>query len=440
MRVAYLTHQYFPRHVGGTEVYTHGLARRAAAEGFAVEVVTYHESPSGRPMDYGIFPEEHDGLPVREIHYNLSTAPDPARYEYANTFTAEALTRELASFSPDVVHVTHAMKLSGSALSVCHSLGIPVIVTLCDFWFICPRHTLLRWDGSVCDGPEQRLACAKCLRDTHGFLQDPVVDLPDAEMVTEIHRRARRREREPAAFWRDLNAARLRNRYLIRALLGARRIIALSAFAKRMFAKNGIPDERIEVIDHGLEVEGLRAATRRRGPIPRLVYIGSLVPHKGPHVLLEALALIPKARLECRLYGALPAQAYGERLRALAAADPRVRLMGQFPPGEMGQILAEADALVMPALWYENNPLVVKAAFYCGTPVLAARIGSLAEMVTPGKNGWLVTPGNVREWAEVIEKITAAPSTLAIEPTPVKTMDENAREMFRIYAEEAERR
>jgi hypothetical protein len=84
MRVAYLTHQYFPRHVGGTEVYTRGLALRAAVAGAALEVLTYHESPSGDRRDYGVVALEHDGIPVREIHYNLSrpaiglVAPDRA--------------------------------------------------------------------------------------------------------------------------------------------------------------------------------------------------------------------------------------------------------------------------------------------------------------------------------------------------------------------------
>jgi glycosyltransferase involved in cell wall biosynthesis len=416
MRVAYLTHQYLPRHVGGTEVYTRGLALRAATAGAAVEVLTYHESPSGDRRDYGIVATEHDGIPVREIHYNLSVAADPARAEYDNPDTGRLVREELDRFRPDIVHVMHAMKLSASALEACRALGIPFVVTLCDFWFICPRHTLLTSRGRLCDGPAHRLACARCLRDTHAFL------------------------RAPGRLWRDARAIAGRRRRLARGLGEARRIIALCEFTRRMFARNGIPAGRIEVIEHGLEVAGLERATRRPGPLPRIGFIGSMMPHKGPHLLLEALARIPHARLECRLHGAVPATPYGERLRALAAADPRVRLMGPFPPVALGEILAEVDLLAVPSLWYENDPLVVKAAFYCGTPVLAARIGSLADMVTPGRNGWLVEPGDPGAWAAAIERLATAAGQPTVAPTPVKTMDENAREMLAIYKQEVARR
>jgi glycosyltransferase involved in cell wall biosynthesis len=435
----YLTHQYLPRHVGGTELYTHGLARRAARAGMSVMVATYHESPSGRPADYGTVATEHDGIPVREIHYNLSVAPDPARYEHDNPFTAKLLAAEIEAFRPDLVHVMHAMKLSGSALAACRARGVPYVVTLCDFWFVCPRHTLLKWDGSLCSGPEHRLACVKCLHHTHGLFQDARVDLPDPRMARAIRRGIAKREREPARFWRDARATRRRNRYLRRGLLDARRIVALSAFQKAMMARNGIPAERIEVVEHGLEIEGLAPAPPRRAAVPRVVYIGSLVSHKGPHVVLEALARTPRTPLECLVFGGLPDNDYGARLAELARADSRVRLMGLVPPAEIGGVLAECDALLVPSLWYENDPLVVKAAFYVGRPVLASRIGSLAEMVRDGRDGWLLPPGDVRAWTAAIARLAADPSALPAPEVRVKTMDDNAREMFDIYAEEARR-
>ncbi len=439
MRVLYLTHQYLPRHVGGTEIYTHGLARRAVAAGFEVAVIAYHESPSASVSDFGVVPRTHEGIPVREIHYNLSVAPDPARSEHENPFVGALVGRELEDFRPDLVHVMHAMKLSGAALDACRAHGVPFIVTLSDFWFICPRHTLVRSNGRCCDGPAHRLDCVRCVHDTHGFVPREVALLSERRLLRRVRQGIRRRDREPAALWRDLHAIRRRNRYLARRLLTARRIIALSEFQKAMFVRNGLPAERIEVIEHGLEVAGLRPGLRRPGPVPRMVFIGSLVPDKGPHVLLEALARIPTLDVECRIYGALPDTAYGQRLAALAVADRRVSLRGMFPPDELGAVLAEADLLAVPSVWYENGPLVVKAAFYVGVPVLASRIGSLTEMVTPGRNGWLETAGDPARWAAAITRIATDRAALAVEPTPVKTMNENARELFAIYAAEVER-
>jgi glycosyltransferase involved in cell wall biosynthesis len=123
---------------------------------------------------------------------------------------------------------------------------------------------------------------------------------------------------------------------------------------------------------------------------------------------------------------------YLDSLKDLARADDRVTLMGTFDVEQMGQVLSTAHALVMPALWYENEPLVVKAAQYIGLPILASRIGTLATSVREGINGWLVPPGDVSAWADAISSLHPAP----VEPNrAIKTMDENAREMLALYEE-----
>jgi hypothetical protein len=96
MRLLYLAHQYFPRHVGGTEVYLRGLARRARARGDRALVITYHECPSGNPADYGPRRTEHDGIPLVEMHYNLSVTPNPARFEYDHPVIGRAVAEEPA--------------------------------------------------------------------------------------------------------------------------------------------------------------------------------------------------------------------------------------------------------------------------------------------------------------------------------------------------------
>ena len=145
------------------------------------------------------------------------------------------------------------------------------------------------------------------------------------------------------------------------------------------------------------------------------------------------LALRPKARVRLLIYGdASGSNQYLDSLKALACADERVKFMGTFDVGQMGQVLKTAHALVMPALWYENEPLVVKAAQYVGLPILASNIGTLANSVDPGVNGWLLPPGNVSAWADAIASLRPVP----VEPNQsIKTMDENARELLELYEE-----
>jgi glycosyltransferase involved in cell wall biosynthesis len=84
----------------------------------------------------------------------------------------------------------------------------------------------------------------------------------------------------------------------------------------------------------------------------------------------------------------------------------------------------------MPALWYENEPLVVKAAQYVGLPILASNIGTLATSIRDGVNGWLLPPGDAEAWGRAF-------AAFAPKPLPpdlsIKSMDENARELLRLY-------
>lgn len=428
LRLLYLTHQYFPRHVGGTEVYTRGLAIRAQQAGHDVRVVTAVESPDPQCT---LVDTEHDGVPVTEVHQNLSCAVDPARAEFDNPEIAEALAPLLERERPDVIHALHGMKLSAAVLDLCYRLRLPTVVTLVDFWFICGRHTLLRSDGRLCKGPAHDLDCLECMHDSHGFADSSLRTLnPEALRIGADHALASSQPLE--AFWRDVDAVRNRQNHLRRIVERADRVIALSDFQKDLYVSNGYPEERIQVLHHGLETEGLKPAIPDGGSL-NFILIGSLVYHKGVHILLKALARLPHANLQLSIYGETnPSNPYFASLKAQAANDPRVKFMGTFPISEMGRVLETADALVMPALWYENEPLVVKAARYVGLPVLASNIGTLATSVQDGVNGRLVAPGDVEAWADAIATFRPLP----IKPdTSIKTMDDNAREMLTIYEE-----
>lgn len=412
MRIAYFTHQYFPRHVGGTEVYTRGLARRAKSAGHEVLVLTAHDPVSSDLTLRGVHRTEHEGIPLVEIHYSLGTAPQPPRYEYENPYAGQKIKEELRRFKPDIVHVTHAMKLSGACLEACSSLQIPFIVALCDFWFLCPRHTLLRSDGTLCGGPSDTKACVRCLHHTHEF--------PDTWMVRYFTRR--------------------RPSTLQKALLKARRIIALSNFQKEMFVRNGFPENRIEVRGHGIEKAGFEPERKRPPGIPQVIFIGNLVEHKGVHILLEAVSRLKELPLECLIYGPLEgSNDYGVRLKRLAGSDPRIRFMGAFAPDETGRILSGARVLALPAQWYENDPLVVKAALYAGVPVLASNIGSLAEMIRPGQNGLLLPPNDIDAWADGLKEVLGSERMSHLSGEKIKGMDEHAAEIFAIYRQELEK-
>ena len=57
-------------------------------------------------------------------------------------------------------------------------------------------------------------------------------------------------------------------------------------------------------------------------------------------------------------------------------------------------------ALVTPSIWYENFPRTLVEAYGCGLPVIASRIGALAELVEEGVTGLLFKAGDADDLAE----------------------------------------
>lgn len=434
MRILFLTHQYLPDHVGGTELYTHSLAKRAQAHGHTVRVLTYIESRRSSLTKLGRRAIMHDGLEVTQIHYNLGIDRDPARAEYDNRFTYLEAEKELDAFRPQLVHCVHAMKLSASVLDACTERGIPYIISLTDFWFICPRHTLYKWDGTLCDGPAHRLACVKCVHALHGFVDMPVLDMDEGTLTGMLEAGMAAGERKPRRVWADAWAIAERSQHLRQRIDQAEQVLALSEFQKRMFVQNGYDPQKIRLLRHGLETAHLEPSGPDRSLPLKLLFIGSIVPYKGLHILLEALQGSRRQDIQLRIYGKPSGRnAYARHIGELVRKDARVRLMGEYAPSAEGEIFRQASILLVPALWYENEPLVVKAALYCHVPVMASAIGSLTEMVDEGTTGWLLPPGDVAAWQAAIDALR--PDTL---PSgggryPVVPMDEHAAQIFDLY-------
>lgn len=411
MKILFLTHQYFPAHVGGTEIYLKGIAQHAKKAGHEVEILTCCELASTDPKDFCEKQIVHEGIYVTELHFNLSSCPQPSKSEYKNLLTKRFVEKKIKSFRPDAVHVFHGMKLSGSALEACHQAKIPMIISLCDFWFLCPRHTLLKWNGELCDGPNSRFACRRCVEDLHGFasLKTPrsVCRLPG-----------------------DLFAISKRQKYLRDQVIQAKQIIALSYFQKDLFVKNGFPENSIKVLHHGIDLPKITTPSRKGNK--NIGFIGHLVPFKGAHILLEAFRKLPSLDLECLIFGALSDTPYCHKLRALADQDSRIKFMGGFEPSALDSVMNQIDTLAMPVLWYENEPLVVKVALSRGIPILASRLGSLPDMFREPVHGMFIDPGSVDDWAKGIQKHLSRPP-LSFSPPPIKTVEENASEILSLY-------
>jgi glycosyltransferase involved in cell wall biosynthesis len=411
LRVALVVHQYPPRYFTGTESYAHAIARTlhagaAGATSGPIEVEVFAFDPFlGEADDLAQETDEVvDGVPVHRIREWQGLHPDPLRGEYDDPLMASRFGAWLDERRPDVLHVFHLRLLGVGLLGEARRRGIPVAVNLMDFWFLCPRVTLQRRDGSLCEGPPAGgRQCLDCLD------PDAAAQLGGGAPVAPDEKSRPDRFLLAAPFDPSGRAAALAERAdLLRAeLLRCERIVAPSRFLQRMFAQNGVPENRTTILRYGIDPEGLddaRATPASPGdPAAPLAigYAGSLAPHKGVHVLLEAFARIaPRSAPSPHLHvhGRLEDfPDYAAQLRRLAegAHAERVTFHGPFARAERARIYGALDVLVVPSLWYENTPFVVLEAQACGVPVVVSDLGGLTESVRDGVDGEAFPPGDV---------------------------------------------
>jgi glycosyltransferase involved in cell wall biosynthesis len=133
------------------------------------------------------------------------------------------------------------------------------------------------------------------------------------------------------------------------------------------------------------------------------LFIGRLEIESGLGTLIEAVDLYPGARIA--VIGAGPEE-------ARIAGHPRIRLLGRVGPSEVQARMGGAAYLVLPSLSYEDMPRPLVEAFANGLPVIASRIGRLAEMVEPGRNGLLFEAGSARDLARRLAWADAFPEKM----------------------------
>jgi glycosyltransferase involved in cell wall biosynthesis len=138
--------------------------------------------------------------------------------------------------------------------------------------------------------------------------------------------------------------------------------------------------------------------------------VAYLIKNKGIDVAVRALAALP-ADVVLWVVGEGPERGKLEALARDLDLGRRVRFLGS--PGTIVPWMQAADCFVCPSIWQEGAGAVNFEAMACGLPDLASRIGGIPELVQDGRNGFLFTPGDHRELAERIGRLSRDPELRA---------------------------
>lgn len=402
MRILHLVHQYLPDHVGGTELYTVWLTRALQQQGH--EVAVFHRRSADGS---GLARREEDGIQIWSAWHGRFQPTSRLLATFRDQPLLHSFQQVIIDFRPDVVHVEHLMGLPTQLLDFLQAQGIPYVVTLWDFWWICANAQLLtNYDQTVCAGPDRFLNCARCALARANLTQFAPV-LPALALPLS---------------WR--------NGRLHRSLQQASQLIAPAEFVKQWYVDHGLPAAKIEVLPPGLDSPAKPAAPPHDNF--RVGYVGGLSWQKGVHVLVEAFNALPET---AELWLAGDSDFDPDYVKQLKAAG-RATFLGKLDRTAVWQMLAQVDVIVVPSLWYETFVFVISEAFAMGVPVIASNLGVLSERVRHGIDGLLFPPGDAAQLAQALQTLHDDPAKLhhlRHNIPPVTTVAEHATGVAQLY-------
>ncbi|MBL8186537.1 MAG: glycosyltransferase [Acidobacteria bacterium] len=374
MKILYLVHQFYPDHYTGTEKFLLELAKGAQRIGHRVKVVSYSF------RQHSSFSHEEAGVLVREFLYGsvpvtfvrLPYEPADQQYNLGQGEMLDFARRMLAKEKPDIIHAAHMMGVH-DFIYAAREAGIPYMLTLTDFFLLCPKVTLMTSRNSLCAGPEQGTACNQLCS-----------EIPNAEI--------RRRLEITSEFLRQ-----------------AHRVIAPSKFLGEMFRKE-YGDLNLREIGYGISYSRIRRNLRRYKPGDKLTFFygGSFIRHKGVHILAQAFKWV-KGDVELKIYGS---GQYEHVLTQAAENDPRIKLCGVFSADQIGEVLGQVDVAIVPSIWYENTPIILLEALASNVPAVVTDLGGMTEVVKNGVSGRTFPIGDVLQLRDILQSLIQDPQVL----------------------------
>jgi glycosyltransferase involved in cell wall biosynthesis len=193
------------------------------------------------------------------------------------------------------------------------------------------------------------------------------------------------------------------------ALTSARLVIVTSRATIRSLAPYDVPKARIVVIEPGTDEKPI--ARGSSDGVIHLLAVGSVVPRKGYHTLVDALAEVSDLSWRLTCVGSL--RSHPETARSLqaklvaAGLAGRVTLAGELGESEIAGLFEAADVFVLPT-FYEGYGMAVAEALSYGLPVISTPTGAIPELVGDAA-GILVPPGDARALAGALRRLMTDP-------------------------------
>ncbi|MFA6098841.1 MAG: glycosyltransferase [Patescibacteria group bacterium] len=441
MKIVLVVHGFPPYSLAGVELYTYALAKELAKKH---EVFVFTRLSDRSKEDYSIIQENRNGLKITQIVNNL-LPPLSFVGSYQNAEIDKVFSRYLDEVKPDVVHFQHCYLLSANLISIAHQAGYPTVLTLHDYWYACPSITMLSADGKLCS-QNAGLDCLKCFYSQHPPEAAPT-NLPIPQIIKKI---------TPVLLKQNikrlisvLNGANRRNlqegkwfiqerqQFMKEMLSQVDQILTPSDFMKKKYASLGlIKVDAIKLVPYGIITDEYAGISKIESPRVRFGFFGSVLKHKGLHLLIKAFNELPRETAELHIHGDYSFDPVYYRQCKKISKHPFIFFHGAYSPKDLANIFKSIDTTVISSICWETGPLTLLESLASKTPAIVPDTSGPREIIEKYRGGLMYAFRDVDSLRQRLQEIIKNPdkiNDLTLSIRPVRNQTDQAQEIIEIY-------
>lgn len=371
MRIIVANYRYFI--AGGPEKYMFKFMK--AAEKIGMEVIPFSvNNPQNEKTPYSSYfaKPRSKQLMYSDTKKSLGNLIGMVRATVWNYDAETRLRKLIRDTKPDAVYILHEVNhLSPSIIRAAQKEGVRVVHRISDFFMFCPKYDFL------CENE----ICESCL---HGNYKKAI----EKKCV------------KGSKFGTVLRVFAMKLYKWTKIFDGVDHFVCTCEFSKGKLIEGGIPASKIACIPTFIDATQIVPCYEHD---KYFLFLGRMAHQKGTIYAIEAMNYLKNSDYVLKITGSITDSEEDQKIWKYIKdnqLEDKVIFTGFKHGKELEYMISRATCIVCPAIWYENMPNTVIEAYAYGKPVVASRVGSLAEIVVDGETGYLFEMKNAKDMAD----------------------------------------
>lgn len=375
MRIIIANYRYFI--AGGPEKYMFKFMD--AAEKMGIEVIPFSvNNPQNEKTPYTKYfaKPRSNQLMYDDTRKSIGNMIGMVRATVWNYDAENRLRKLIRDTKPDAVYILHEVNhLSPSIIRAAKKEGIRVVHRISDFFMFCPKYDFL-CENEICEaclhGDYKKAIEHKCVKGSKAGTMLRV-------FAMKLYART--------GVFDDVD-----------------QFICTCEFSKNKLIEGGVPAEKIICVPTFIDSSKITPCFEND---KYFLFLGRMAHQKGTIYAIEAMKYLKDTEYVLKITGKISDSEEDQKIWKFIqenGLEKQIVFTGFKHGKELEELISRATCIVCPAIWYENMPNTVIEAYAYGKPVVASRVGSLAEIVVDEKTGMLFKMKDAKDMAEKLQK------------------------------------